>query len=189
MVELRKFPRFKIAYSSTKTQKWGTAIQTSGSGKVRTLTNRIYPQWLISCKIPALTNKEQNELLGFVALGRGAFTPFLWWDHEHHHEDKAQLLMIAPGIYQAVMRIGGYAQPVSYIEKVTVFIDGQKQTKNAYTVSNGRIRFSASPSGGAVVTATYDYWWKVMLQSDSIAVEQLNANLAKTQTIKLVSVE
>ena len=92
---LRKFPALrKLAYSSTKTQKWNTQVQKSGSGKVRTLTNQLYPEWTITAKLIELTNAEARRLMGFAALIKGAHTPFLWLDPEDYEENGIQLPLI-----------------------------------------------------------------------------------------------
>ena len=48
MAEIMKFPTIiSLAWKSTKAQKWDTKTKTSGSGKVRTMTNWKYPQYTI----------------------------------------------------------------------------------------------------------------------------------------------
>ena len=61
------FPACKIAYESTKSQKWSTQVQTSGSGMRRALTNQLYPEWTIKVKVNYLTDEEARDLHGFVA--------------------------------------------------------------------------------------------------------------------------
>lgn len=85
-MSIRKFPieLNTLSWSSTKAMKWDTEVQTSGSGKVRTMTNLLLPNWTIETKFAYLTNAEYRKLLGFVALVKGAFEPFLWLDPEDH---------------------------------------------------------------------------------------------------------
>lgn len=184
-----KFPEFKLGYESSKTQLWGTTVQTTGSGRVRTLTNRLYAKWVIKLMLSHLTNEEQREFMGFFALHHGAGKPFLWKDPEDFHEEKIQLVPVAPGIYQAVMKQGAYVQPVSYIENVTVFVDRKKKESNEYSVTDGRIRFNTPPAGGAIITATYDYCWKVMFEKDEVEVIHSFADYNQAKTVKLVTVE
>lgn len=185
---MKKFPKLKkFSFTSTKKQKWNTRIQMSGSGKARSMTNQLYPQWIISAKLLHLTREEANELMGFTALLKGNYEPFLWLDPEDYEEKGVQLPMIAPGIYQAVMRIGGYTEPVDYIENVTVYIDGTKQSSGTYSVTNGTVKFSVAPSANSKVTADYTYYWKVRFSQDEMEIENLFVNLNNSKTFKMVS--
>lgn len=186
---IKKFPELrKLAYSSTKTQNWNTQVQKSGSGKVRTLTNQLYPEWTITAKLIELTNAEARKLMGFAALLKGAHTPFLWLDPEDYEEKGIQLPLIANGIYQAVMKMGDYVEPVEYIEKVAVYVDGVKQASNAYTVTGGTVKFKTGPASTAKITADYTYYWKVMLADDGIETENIFADFNKSKTFKMVTV-
>ena len=157
----------------------------SGSGKTRSMTNQLYPQWIISAKLLHLTRAEANELMGFVALLKGNYEPFLWLDPEDYEEKGVQLPMITPGIYQAVMRIGKYTEPVDYIENVTVYIDGTKQS-SGYSVTNGTIKFSTPPSANSKVAADYTYYWKVRFSQDEMEIQNIFVNLNDSKTFKMV---
>lgn len=159
----------------------------SGSGKARSMTNQLYPQWIISAKLLHLTREEANELMGFVALLKGNYEPFLWLDPEDFEEKGVQLPMVSPGVYQAVMRIGGYTEPVDYIENVTVYIDGVKQSSGTYSVTNGMVKFSVSPSASSKVTADYTYYWKVRFAQDEMEIQNIFVNLNDSKTFKMVS--
>lgn len=159
----------------------------SGSGKTRSMTNQLYPQWIISAKLLHLTREEANELMGFVALLKGNYEPFLWLDPEDYEEKGVQLPMVSPGVYQAVMRIGGYTEPVDYIENVTVYIDGVKQSSGTYSVTNGMVKFSVSPSASSKVTADYTYYWKVRFAQDEMEIQNIFMNLNDSETFKMVS--
>lgn len=159
----------------------------SGSGKTRSMTNQLYPQWIISAKLLHLTREEANELMGFVALLKGNYEPFLWLDPEDYEEKGVQLPMVSPGVYQAVMRIGGYTEPVDYIENVTVYIDGVKQSSGTYSVTNGMVKFSVSPLASSKVTADYTYYWKVRFAQDEMEIQNIFVNLNDSKTFKMVS--
>lgn len=187
---LRKFPieLNKLSWSSTKAMSWNTEVQTSGSGKVRTMTNLLLPNWTIETKFVYLTDDEYRKLLGFVALCKGAFEPFLWKDPEDYQEKNRQLPMVTAGTYQAIMAMGDYVEPVEYIDGVTVWVDGQLQKDTAYTVVNGCIVFKTAPSATAIVKASYTYWWKVMFKDDGLTIEKVFQNINKTKSFKLVTV-
>jgi hypothetical protein len=173
---MRFFPDIrKFAWDSKKSEKWNTTVQRSGSGKVRTLTNQLLPSWTIEASYKALTDDEARELLGFVALIKGAHEPFYWLDPEDY-ECKGQVLApISSTQYQAVMQMGGYVEAVEYIDNVTVYVNGGRVTN--YTVDGGVIKFSSAPSG--TVTADYRYYWKVMLPDDGFKIEKIYRNINK----------
>ena len=71
----------------------------------------------------------------------------------------------------------GQQEPAYYADKLTVWVNGAERTAQEYTIDRGAIVFNRPPSAGAVVTATYDYWWKVVFAKKSITVKQKFANL------------
>lgn len=78
---LKKFPDLRrFAWESTKSQKWETTSQRSASGRMRTLTNQLYPNWTITASYNCLTDAEARQLHGFAASVKGGFEPFLWLD-------------------------------------------------------------------------------------------------------------
>ena len=173
---MRFFPNIrKFAWDSKKSEKWNTVVQRSASGKVRTLTNQLLPSWTIEASYPALTDDEARELLGFVALIKGAHEPFLWLDPEDYQATGQVLPKVANGQYQAVMNMGGYVEAVDYIDNVKVYVNGVLASN--YTVNGGIIKFSSAPTG--TVTADYHYYWKVMLPDDGFRIEKVYKNINK----------
>lgn len=186
---IRKFPDIRtMDWKSTKSEKWNTEVQRSGSGMVRTMTTWLYPQWTIETRFAYLTDDQYRTLLGFVALIKGAHEPFLWLDPEDYEEKGIQLPRDNDGHYQAVMRMGPYTEPVAYIENVTVYVDGAEVKSTDYTVTNGVISFDTPPGADAVVTADYTYWWKVQLDDDGLGIEKVFKDINKSKTMKLVTV-
>lgn len=184
-----KFPKLNVAYESSKSVKWDTAVQTAGSGRIKTLTNRFYPQWTIESKFVGLADDERRKLMGFVNQCKGSYTPFLWLDPEDYHVGSIELPTVSTGVYQCVMVFGSFVQPAQYVENVTVYVDGVLQDASGYTVSDGRIKFDTAPASTSVVTASYDYYFKVMFSDDGIEVEQTYNNFNNTSSVKMVTVE
>lgn len=127
--------------------------------------------------------------MGFVNSIKGAELPFFWYDPEDHHESDRQLPMIESGTYQCVMVIGGFSQPVYKVENLTVKSDGALVTADKYDVSDGAIRFHTAPSASAVITATYDYYWKVYLKTDGIKIQNYSPNINMSENLELVTTE
>lgn len=169
---LKKFPDIRrFAWESTKTEKWNTTIQRTASGRLRTMTNQLYPAWTIEASYNVITDEEARQLLGFVASLKGSSEPFLWLDPEDYEEKGQQLAQIDGVSYQAVMRQGDHLEPVEYIEDVKVYIDGILQGSGTYTVADGIVKFKTTPAG--IVTADYTYYWKVILSGDQLKIEKI----------------
>lgn len=182
---LKKFPDIKrFAWESSKEQKWNTTVQRSASGKVRTMTNQLYPEWTITATLPAITDEEARTLLGFVAELKGNYEPFYWLDPEDY---QVQGIRLAPyeGSYQTVMRVGTYVEPAEYVEDLVVYIDGEQQDGLTYKVENGAIIFNNPPATTATVTADYTYYWRMMFAEDGIAVNKIFKDVNKC-TLKMV---
>ena len=137
--------------------------------------------------IQPLTDAEARTLMGFVAARKGGYEPFLWKDAEDYHEQGVTLAKISNTVYQAVAKFGSYVEPVEYIENVEVYVDGTKQNASAYTVSNGYVTFGSAPASGAVVTANYDYYWKVRFNDDGMGIDHIFDNINRSQRFKLVT--
>lgn len=179
MVMLKKFPDIRrFAWNSVKQQKWNTTVQRSASGKVRTMTNQLYPEWTITATLPAITDEEARVLLGFVAGLKGAYEPFLWLDPEDYKAEGVRLMPVND-YYQAMIVMGDYSEPAEHIENVTIFVDGIRQKPEAYTVSNGIIRFKQDVAPTAKVIAWYTYYWKVMLADDGLTINKIFADVNK----------
>ena len=186
VMALKKFPQNIRHYSwnSRFKESWTTQVQTSGSGKSKTMTNQLYPGWVITESVGFMSNEMADELMGFVALVKGAYEPFLWLDHTKCHEEEIQLPMVAPGRYQAVRKIGPYIEPADYIEDVSVKVNGALK-EDGYSISNGLIIFSVPPAGGDIVTASYTYWWKVRFKDDGMGITRIFDDLNTSDSFKM----
>jgi len=152
------------------------------------MTNQLLPMWTIETKFARLTNEECRRFLGFVALLKGGFEPFLWKDPEDFKEVGAPCSLISGSKYQAFMRFGDYLEPAEYIEDVTVYVDGKKYAPSGYTVTNGVITFNSAQSATAKITADYTYYWKVRFKDDSATITAKFINFNDSKSFKLVTV-
>ena len=187
---LAKFPsalQERVAYNTSKQQKWDTEVYESASGRYRSLSNQLYPKWKISVLIQPLTDAEARTLMGFVAARKGGYEPFLWKDAEDYHEQGTTLAKISNTVYQAVAKFGDYVEPVEYIEIVEVYVNGTKRATNTYTVANGYVTFNSAPASGATVTANYDYYWKVRFDDDGMGIDHIFDNINRSNRFKLVT--
>ena len=176
-----------IEMRSSKSQKWNTAIEKSGSGRMRSNTSQLLPSWNIQIKFWKLSDADYKTIMGFVALLKGAHTPFFWLDPEDYQETGIQLPQNANGSYQCVMKFGEYVEAVEYVDQLKVYVDGVLKAASTYSVSGGMITFYNAPASGSVVTATYRYYWKLHLPADSISMNHIFKNFKQTGTLKFES--
>lgn len=173
---MRKFPELRrFSWNSTFAEKWNTTVQKSASGRVRTLTNQLYPAWTITASYPALTDAQADELLGFAALVKGSFEAFLWLDPEHNAEEGVPIVQLTDNKYQCVACVGGHVEPVEYVEDITIYVGGQKARESDYSVYGGVVTFVRPPAGR--VTADYTYCWKVLFADDGLTITKKFKNV------------
>lgn len=185
-----KFPvdlQGKVAYNSSKQQSWDTEVYESASGRYRSLSNQLYPKWKISVLLQPLSDEEARALMGFVAERKGGYEPFLWKDAEDYHETGVTLARITSTKFQANAKFGTYVEPVEYIENVSVYVNGTKKAANTYTVADGYITFTSAQASSAVVTADFDYYWKVRFDDDGMGIEHIFDNINRSQRFKVVT--
>ena len=187
---IRTFPDIrKFSWKSTKELSWGTTVATAGSGRVRTLTNRKYPKWTIVTKFQTLTDEERKTISGFINSIKGAYEAFFFLDPEDNHETNIQLPMVETGRYQFIMKMGEYVQPVYKVDDVKMYIDGTLVPSNAYTISGGVVTFRDAPAASSIITATYTYYWKVMLQNDNFKITVLFHDIYQSDNLTMETVE
>lgn len=179
VMDYKKFPDIRrFAWDSSKQQSWETTVQKSASGRIRTMSNQLYPAWTIKASYNAVTDDEARQLLGFVADRKGSYEPFLWLDPEDYKAVSARLVN-TDGYYQAYMRMGDYIEPVQYIEDVTVYIDGAEQDRSSFVVQDGAVIFNDTPDNSSVITADYIYYWLVHFADDGLTVNKIFKNINK----------
>ena len=176
-----------IEMHSYKSMGYDCDIVTTGSGKKRSNTNQLLPKWNIEVKFGILTEVQYKTILGFFALLRGGNTPFYWLDPDDNTEENIQLPKNANGSYQCVMKWGSFVEAVDKVDQLKVYIDGVQQGAGNYTVSGGSIAFNNTPGSGAIVTASYRYYWKVHIAASKIKMEHVFINFKKSNTLNLES--
>lgn len=185
------FPEMPIGWNSTKNIKWDTKVVKSASGKRKAMTTIAYPEIEIESSLVGLTQQQVEAVGGFVCARRGMLEPFLWKDPEEY---KVEKLQIGAGTgskseYQLFRLFGGFKLPVTDIvpNTLTVYLNGTATT--AFTLEDGGIiKFSAAPQTGKVITASFEYYWRVAMASDELASEVLFLDINKISSLRLVTV-
>lgn len=170
----------KTSWSSTVSESWSVTETTSASGRRRAICQQAYPQLTFGITFPALTDEELATLTGFYAQCKGALLPFYYKDALDYRAEKQALTANASGGYPCVAKTGEYVEPVSFVDNVTVYVDGEEDT--GAKVSGGII----TPSKSGAVTASYDYY-RLVKFSGGFSVTQTFINV-NTVTLSLVTV-
>jgi uncharacterized protein (TIGR02217 family) len=180
-----------MAWNSTKTQIWDTKIQKYGSGRRKTLSRWPYPQWEIDCDYTCLDRDELEYTAGFFAKVRGQFQPFLWKDDQDYKQTGVQI-GIGNGSttgFQLIRNYGGFVEPVLDIVAGTLTAYENDVAKTVTLGEDGWIEFSTAPASGALITASFEYYWRVAFAKDEKTWENFWYDFYRLKSIKLVTVK
>lgn len=174
----------KVKWSSEVTEAWTVNEQTSASGKRRAMSYQTLPSWEFKLDFPALSLEERDKLFAFYSRCKGSLIPFLYKDAESYKVEKVRLVKNADGSYQLVANMHGQQEPVEYADMLTVYVDDTLRGPISYKIDRGAIVFNEPPDPKAVVTASYEYYWKVHFTDSKITVKQIYKDLFSV-TVKL----
>ena len=179
-----------MEWNNTKTPKFTTTVQKSGSKRRKTICCHSYPEWEFELSFTALNKAQIQTLAGFIASVYGATVPFLWRDMEDYRQSGVPF-GIGNGTTQIFQLLKTYNS--TFYEPVTDIVAGSlavyvgETLTAAYTLGdNGLITFTTAPANGTVLTADYEYYWRVAFDSD-VTWSIIWNDLYKTNSIKLVS--
>lgn len=180
-----------MAWNSQKYERWDTVIKKSGKGKRKTLSRRAYPEWEIRCSYTCLDTAAIKKAAGFFGMVRGAFQEFLWKDPEDYREENVRI-GTGDGInreFQLIRNFGElYVEPVTdiVVGSLTVYVNGVQV--GAVVGDDGLVTLTVAPTLGAVITATYEYYWRVAFKDDDMSWDNFWYGYYKLNTISVVTV-
>jgi uncharacterized protein (TIGR02217 family) len=179
-----------MAWNNAKTQSWETKIQKYGSGKRKTLSRWSYPEWTLECSYTCLDQEEIEYAAGFFAMVRGQHQPFFWLDMEDYHQEKVRI-GVGDGIntgFQLVRNFKDlFVEPVYGVVNGTLQIFADAELINAPLKEDGWVEFMIPPASGKIITATFDYYWRVAFESDDFDWTNFWYGFYKLNKIKLVT--
>ena len=158
----------EVSWDSTIAENWEVEVATTASGKRRTLCQQVMPGWDFSVTFPALNKSQVDELLRFYASMKGPWKSFWYMDYEYHHVDNAIIGKVDANNYQCLALIGSYAEPAGKVKDLTLYVDGLVIENR--DLSDGK--FFVGVDAGTVVTATYDYYFRVCFK-DPLQIKQV----------------
>lgn len=167
----------RVKWSTEVAESWEITEQESASGKRRAITSQTLPAWKFTLSFPALSKEEANTILAFYSRVKGSLIPFYYKDAEYYHCDNMTLAQNTDGSYQLTANLKTIQEPCYYADNLTVYVDGVAQSIADYTLDRGAVVFNTAPASGAKVTATYDYYWKVVFSKSTLTVKQKFKNL------------
>ena len=178
MADIKTFPNWlygKESWNNNWQCSWNTTVQTSASGRSRTLTNQLYPNRSTYIYFPHLTDVQADDLEGFINSLQGGSKSF-WFKDFSRHEMKDQILIrSSDGTYQCITRFGEAVEPVFRVENLKLFVDGQETTN--YVLEGGKLTI---PSAGtnSTVMASYTYYFLMRIKDDGITIRRnfMNSN-------------
>lgn len=181
-----------MAWNSIKRQRWNTKVQKSGSGIRKSLSRWAYAEWDIEAEYTCL-NQDQIELVaGFIGLVRGQFKPFLWKDPEDFKQTKVRI-GTGNGIntdFQLLRNLGNlYIEPVKDIVAGTLAVCANDTEIPVTLGTDGLVKANTAPETGAIVTASFEYYWRVAFADDEADWTNFWYNYYKLNKIKLVTVK
>ena len=180
-----------MAWDSVKRQIWDTKVQTSGNGRRKSLCTQSYPKWEIECSYTCLDDAQIAQAAGFFGLVRGQFQPFLWFDPEDFQITKGQI-GIGDGVtadFQLIRNYGGlFVEPIRDIVDGTLTVYADNNVVPVTLGKDGLVNFATPPVPGAVLTATFQYYWRVAFQNDTLEWSNFWYGFYKLNTITVVTV-
>lgn len=179
-----------IAWDNTKTQIWDTKIQTYGLGGRKSLSRWSYPKWELECEYTCLDPDELEYMAGFFGYVRGQHQPFLWLDLEDYRQENVRV-GVGDGEttdFQLVRNFADlFVEPIygTVAETLHVFADDAEVA--VLSEDEGIVKLATAPASGAVLTATFNYYWRVAFDDDEMEWTNFWYEFYKTKTVKLVT--
>ena len=205
-----QFPDLRgLAWEYTLSPTFSTGVQQATGGREVRVAFWSAPIWKITLTYNYLHDDSQHvdengyselqQIVGFFLARQGQFDSFLL--------DLAQLTRkpldstvngqpIGTGdgsttSFQLVRNLGGYLEQVQNPagQSATVYVAGVKKTQGTdYTISNGQVSFASPPVSGALITADFQWLWRVRFAQDSEEFDNFMYLLWECKKMELVEV-
>ena len=181
-----------MEFNTKKSEVWDSVIvKKTGSGRRKSLSRRAYPDWKINVKFTGLTAAQRDAIAGFIGQQHGEHVEFLWLDSEDYQETDVR---IGTGNgsnkqFQLLRNLADkFVFPVVDIvpDSWTVYVDGTAAW--VLSINDGLVTLRDTPGAGAVITATFRYYWRVTFDQDEFTWTDPFYDLYKFDTLKLVTV-
>lgn len=182
-----------LGWSVGKVPAFATKKQTSVANIELVASFTPYPVWTWTLKYNVLRQgapyAEFETLAGFFLARQGGFDSFLY-DDPTDDSVTDQSFGVGDGVttkFQLVRTLGGFSEPIYNVNAITnIKVSGTPT--GAYTQSAGVITFSSPPAGGAALTWTGTYRWRVRFTDDTANFDNFAFAFWQLQQVSFKSV-
>ena len=199
-----------LSWSPTKAPEFATRIQTSISGRELRSLDMPYPTWTWTLSYEFLRDgnntafggaqglgagkQELRELMGFYCRQQGSFNMFLYNDPTDNittnqvlaaGDGSTTLFQLQRSLISSTNAL--FTEPVTQPNQITaVYVGG---TPVAYSLgAYGQLHLAAPPAAGALVSASFTYFWPVRFLADTNEFENFMLGLWALKKIQFKSV-
>lgn len=184
------------AYDVDKSPIWSTAVQVADSGLEYRVSRWSYPVWDLNVQYEVLRNRaelrELDALWGFYCARRGAGLEFRFDDPEDNTVADAQIGVGdgATTVFQLCRPLAEFVEPVRDIKGTPVVsVNGLIQAGGWVLAENGKVVFDAPPPSGAIISASFHFYFRVRFLEDRLSATRFADMLWSTSAIPLRSVK
>ena len=194
-----------LSWPQGRSMLWSTTVTESVSGKETTVAHWTYPRWQWELTWGLLrTLSGTTELQTFVnfCLARGGRADTWLYQDSDDNAVTGQLLGVGDGVtrtFQLVRSfggLGGFVEPIWAPNQVTaVTLGGVVQAGSAWSVTGwgsaapGVITFVTPPPAGAVVAASFSYFFACRFLKDQIDMSKFMSGRYKAEKIAFYSIK
>lgn len=193
-----------ISYPIPRTPIWDTIIQQNVSGKEVRLALYTYPRYQWDIPFSALRQgtvgnaayTELDTLLGFYNARQGSFDSFLFTDPDYN-TISGQVIGTGDGVttaFQLVQNQNGFVEPVLAPNVVShvynAGVDGGGWVAGLWpTATAGQIIYSAPPTMGNSITATFTWYYPCRFVDDKVPFTKFNSRMHEVKKLSIMSVK
>jgi uncharacterized protein (TIGR02217 family) len=133
-----------------------------------------------------------QTLIGFYNARQGQFDDWLYSDPDDSSVT-AQQFGVGDGVttsFQLVRTFGGFSEPVTALVSTDfpVYVNGTATGAVAATLT-GVVTFTTAPAAGALLTATFSYYWRVRFDDLDLTLDKMMGGLWSSGDISFTSVK
>jgi len=169
----------------------GVVVKKTGTGRRKTLSRRAYSDFGIQVKFIGLDDDQVDEIAGFIGQHHGEAHEFLWRDPKYYQVAGVRI-GTGDGVttqFQLLRNLADrYVYPITDIVTgtLTVYVNGSAVAVSSIT--GGLVTLDTAPAQGSIVTATFQYYWRVAFDQSKFNWTDPFYNLNKFETISLITV-
>jgi hypothetical protein len=162
-----------LAFDKKTNTEFKTVIHNTAAGGETRGRFSGYPFWLFRLNYTLLDNFDYDDLTvlhGFHCQRGGMFDSFLY---RHQHENRVDDGLIGTGngsrtAWPLRRSFGGFTEPCENVDALeSVSVGGVVLAGSAYDLgATGIITFDNPPADGAVIRATFSYFYRCRFESD-----------------------